>query len=296
MADAVPQQQYAAPAPVTAGATEQYIQTTPKWVVIVRGFQFFWAIVILGLAGYLIHGHAMGAHGFAVVCGLFTWIVVLYTLITEKVPSANKGYNIWAVLALDFLMALFWLACLGSTAALRVSFNQRVTVTGCYNDGSAVNSNHCTYAKRAAVADEGGLAIMSAIPGLSAINWYNALLFIATLVFHGHTYRLWHQEHKKPSVDNATYSDAQQYQSQMYPPQPDTAAEYQKQQAAVATYPVPPQQQQQAPYGYPDPNAQQYAQHPAYISPHGTPAPEYNPHGTPAPGQPYYPPQQQQPH
>jgi hypothetical protein len=69
MADAaMPQQQYAAPAAVQQGVEEQYIQQTPAWVVIVRGIQVFFGFVILVMAGVLIHGHAMGANGFAVVC------------------------------------------------------------------------------------------------------------------------------------------------------------------------------------------------------------------------------------
>lgn len=108
---------------------------------------------------------------------MFTWITVTYILVSEKVASARKAYEIWAVLALDFLMALFWLASLGANAALRATFNTRVTVTGCYDDGSSVSAHHCTVeyrsvlSKRAAVADATGLALMSAIAGLSALEW-----------------------------------------------------------------------------------------------------------------------------
>ncbi len=103
--------------------------------------------------------------------GLFTWFIVTYLLVSEKVASCRQAYNIWAVLALDFLMALFWLASLGANAALRASFTQRVSVTDCYDDGSTVSSNHCTLAKRVAIATDTGLAIMSAIAGLSALQW-----------------------------------------------------------------------------------------------------------------------------
>ena len=60
---------YATPAPVpaTTSNTEPYIQQTPKWVLIVRGFQVFFAFVILAMCGYLIHGHAMDANVFALV-------------------------------------------------------------------------------------------------------------------------------------------------------------------------------------------------------------------------------------
>jgi hypothetical protein len=107
---------------------------------------------------------------------LFTWIVVGYALITEKVQGARKAYNVWAILSLDFLMAVFWLASLGANAALRAEFNTTVNIESCTNDGSAVNSNMCTYStkmKRAvgAVADQAGLAVISAIAGLSAVNW-----------------------------------------------------------------------------------------------------------------------------
>jgi hypothetical protein len=60
---------YAAPAP--ASSKEPYIQQTPKWVVVVRGFQAFFAFVILAMCGYLIHGHAMDANVFALVVVCF---------------------------------------------------------------------------------------------------------------------------------------------------------------------------------------------------------------------------------
>ncbi|KAL2126000.1 hypothetical protein VTI74DRAFT_1978 [Chaetomium olivicolor] len=312
MADAIPQQQYAAPSPVAGKEPEQYIQQTPIWVVAIRAVQCLMGLIILALAAWVIDndGYAMGADGFAVVCGFFTWIVVAYMLIAEKVPAAQKVYNIWAILLLDFLMALFWLASLGANAALRATFNTRVNLRRCYNDGSPTSSDHCYTARKRAVIPYGSYAALAAIAGLSALNW---LLFVATLVFHGHTYRLWHQEHKKPSIDNATvemkaqgtpmlapqaatepapqYSDSQQYQSPMYPPQqPDTTYQqqtvYPPQQQGAA---YPHQQQQYPPQGYvayPDPNAQpQYGQ-----AQHSQPA--YSLHGTPAPSQPYYPPQQ----
>ena len=108
---------------------------------------------------------------------MFTWIVVAYVLVSEKVASARSLYQIWAVLALDLLMAIFWLASLGANAALRASFNVSVTVTGCTDDGSAISAHSCTVvkrdlAKRAAVAGPVGLAVMSAIAGVSAIMWY----------------------------------------------------------------------------------------------------------------------------
>lgn len=105
---------------------------------------------------------------------LMTWVVAAYSLFSEKIPGLHGLYNIWAVLALDLLMAIFWLSSMGANAAQRASFRYAVDVDYCYNDGSTVNSNYCVVSKRdlerrAAVAGPVGLAVMSAIAGLSAL-------------------------------------------------------------------------------------------------------------------------------
>ena len=94
---------------------------------------------------------------------------------TEKVPSANIAYNIWAVLSLDTFLAILWLSSMGANAALRATFLYSVD-TVCYNDGGAFNSEFCGDAKRDglqkrdAVASNAGLAEISAIAGLSALQ------------------------------------------------------------------------------------------------------------------------------
>lgn len=65
---------------------------------------------------------------------------------------------------------------MGANAALRAAFTVSVNAS-CYNDGSAINSGHCVVSrqenglqKRFAVASKAGLAEMSAIAGLSALE------------------------------------------------------------------------------------------------------------------------------
>jgi hypothetical protein len=103
---------------------------------------------------------------------VFTWVVVTYVLVAEKVKSANVAYNIWAVLALDLLMAIFWLASMGANAALRAQFKDNVNVQSCFENGQITNSRTCTFTKRDpnALADQAGLAMISAIAGLSALQ------------------------------------------------------------------------------------------------------------------------------
>ncbi|KAK4184104.1 hypothetical protein QBC35DRAFT_67682 [Podospora australis] len=317
MSDVKVEPQYGvAPAPAAAVSTNAYVQETPVWMVVIRVIQAVLALGIVGMCGWLMHGKVLDAQAFGLVCGLFTWIVVGYTLITEKAQGARGAYNIWAVMSLDLLLAIFWLASLGTNAATRAEFNSKVLVSGCSSDGSAFNAHSCNVLKNrgladGAVAGDGALAIMSAVAGLSALEW---LLFVGTLIFHGHTFRLWYQANKKPSADNANvelnaqgapmlasqpavapqYTGAQQqYQQQYYPQQQPQPQPQQPAYLQAAEVPGNYQQyQQQVPYvptPVATPSPQVYPQQTGYQQ-----QPPYNPSpaGTPAQGQPYYPPQQ----
>lgn len=120
--------------------------------------------------------------------GLFSLIIVTYALVSEKAPNCRNAYNIWAILCLDLLMAILWLSSMGANAALRASFVVAVQVD-CWDDGSAVNAGHCVPARRdtglstrdiVPVAGRNGLAEMSAVAGLSALEMYVFLLNSST--------------------------------------------------------------------------------------------------------------------
>ncbi|KAK0673107.1 hypothetical protein QBC41DRAFT_312183 [Cercophora samala] len=306
MSEVKPPVQYgSAPITAPAGSQEHYVQHTPVWMVVMRGGQVFFSLVILGMAGAVIHDVMIEELAFGIACVVFTWIVVGYVLITEKVSGARDVYNIWAVLSLDFLMAVLWLAALGSIAARRARFVYSVSVGNCYDDGSAVASKTCnvykrSLEKRAAVLTQMGLGLTSGAAGLSALMW---ILFIVTLVYHGHTFRLWHQANKKPADAelNAQGTPMLATQQQAAPaPGPVYNAQQQYQPQTQFAQQYPPQQQQQQ--QQPQPQQWQQQQVPSQPSPVGTPSPvptyqpQYQvpqPTGTP---QPYaYPQQQQQP-
>ncbi|KAK4198741.1 hypothetical protein QBC40DRAFT_283177 [Triangularia verruculosa] len=309
MSEVKPPVQYAsAPVPAPAGNKEHYVQQTPVWVVVVRSVQIFFSLVILGMAGTVIHDVMIEELAFGIACAVFTWIVVGYILITEKVSGARAAYNIWAVLSLDFLMAILWLAALGSIAARRARFVYNVNVGNCYDDGSAVSSKTCnvykrSLEKRGAILTQSGLGLTSGAAGLSALMW---ILFIVTLVYHGHTFRLWHQANKKPAdaelnAQGAPMLATQQQTAPAPGPVYNNQQQYQPQTQYAQQY--PPQQQQQQPQQFAPQQAQQFQQQqqaPFQPSPVGTPSPvptyqaQYQapqPTGSP---QPYYP-QQQQP-
>ncbi|KAI1640988.1 hypothetical protein F4809DRAFT_637119 [Biscogniauxia mediterranea] len=296
----------------------QTLIPTPKWFIALRIFQIVFALVVVAMAGWWIHGLYYDALGFAIVCGLFTWIIALYALLTEHASTCRTGYNAWAVLSLDALMIVFWLSSMAAVADRRSKFTVAVTAS-CSSDGSAINSGQCTVYRRddddvVGVASQGALAVLSAVAGVSALVM---LLFVATFAYACHFFRLAYtaagggDAEKGSEMQNTTTTTGgggggvgagaggQQYQYNQQQQQQgvvDPALYAQQQQyvqnpnpAAAAAPPydpyVPQQQQQQTAYtgGYPQQQQQQQQQHHA-VQQQQYP---YSPQGTPAPGQPY---------
>ncbi|KAG5993716.1 hypothetical protein E4U52_001739 [Claviceps spartinae] len=163
--------------------SSSHVLHTPIWVTIVRALQILISLVILGLAGRLMHDLYLDEFGLAVATSVLTWIIVLYFLLTEKISSWQNAYHVIAVLALEAFLVVLWLATFAAAAARRASFKVQANMSYCYDDGSYINSLYC-FRKRAlekgAVLFKSGQDMFSAIAGLGALVW---LLFIATFVY-----------------------------------------------------------------------------------------------------------------
>ncbi|KAI0486680.1 hypothetical protein F4859DRAFT_309917 [Xylaria cf. heliscus] len=266
---------------------------TPKWFIGLRAAQIVVALIIVALSGYLIHGYYADPQGIAIASGIFTWIIALYAILTEHSAGCRSGYNTWAILSLDFLMIVLWLASLGANAAFRASFVVPVNAD-CYDDGSTVNAGHCVIYKREAVAGPTGRAVISAVAGISAIN---LLLFVATFAYVAHFFRLEWAKHSSSDVEKVSNVAAptNQHQTLVNQQQPQWAQ--QQQQHQPATYPTQtPPYDPYTPYS-PQPTGYAGAQdaynqtvpqqlHNQPVQHHAQELP--SPQGTPAPGQPYY--------
>ncbi|KAI0200679.1 hypothetical protein F4808DRAFT_148099 [Astrocystis sublimbata] len=294
---------------------------TPKWFIGLRVAQIVVALILVALSGFLIHGYYSDAQGITIAAAIFTWIIAAYAILTEHSSACRPGYNTWAILSLDFFMIVLWLASLGANAAYRASFVVPVDAD-CYDDGSTVNAGHCVVYKRAAVAGSTGRAVISAVAGISAIN---LLLFVATLAYVAHFFRLeWaknssdvekvsgHDSHPSQHHNLVNQEQQQQQQQQQYQQQQHQPAPYN---TAGAPYdPYTPQVHQNTGYtgaqGAYNPTAPHQGTHEVHNetaqyrsqelpSPLGTPAPDAghyqhqqqvpSPQSTPGPGQPYYP-------
>lgn len=251
---------------------------TPVWVMVVRIIQIVLSVIAIGLAGWWIHGLYLNELGFVIACCVFTWIISLYNILSEKVSGCRSGYNTWATLSLDGLMVIFWLAAMGATAAARGAFKYSVTAT-CTSDGSAINSGHCDilrrYTETVGVATQGALAILSGLAGICALIM---LLYVASFAYVCHFFRLSYTEanampdpekqQNGAAVPNAgapagTAAAAPAYA--MTPQQPVA------QQGVQYGSPQQPQQQQQQPqYQYQGQQQQQPQQQQSPMTPQAT--------------------------
>lgn len=75
-----------------------------------------------------------------------------------------------AVLVLDALLVVLWLATFAAVAERRSRFVFDVTVDGCYNNGGLVNSKSCFF-KRAVVLFKRGGNMMAGAAGIGALVW-----------------------------------------------------------------------------------------------------------------------------
>lgn len=217
------------------------ILDTPKWLLIVRAFQIVISIIVLGISSYGVYWVVFNSYAFTIFLSVVTIIIVLYGVLTSKIPKWSVAYNYWAVLALDIFGVIFWLSAMGALAALRASFIYEVFVNGCGHSGG-IGGGYC-YKKREitkrAVAGDGYLAAMSAAAGMSAINF---VLFVVTLVFTGlalHRARKEAATSVPPTTDDSKLEASYGMEAVQTPP-PPPASDYNPQQPTQYQQPPPP--------------------------------------------------------
>ncbi|KAF2825044.1 hypothetical protein CC86DRAFT_371497 [Ophiobolus disseminans] len=168
----------------TSTTTPGHVVASPTWLFVVRIFQSILSFIILVLAADLIHDAYIDELGLALAIALISWLIVNYIIFTERVHALQHLYNIIAVLVLDGLMVILWLATWAAVAAKRAKFIYDVEVSGCYNNGEVVNSKICykkrELLKRSVVLFKRGQDQMAAVAGLGALIW---VLYIVTFVW-----------------------------------------------------------------------------------------------------------------
>ncbi|KAF4445673.1 hypothetical protein F53441_10622 [Fusarium austroafricanum] len=280
-----------------------HVLQTPVWIIIIRGFQFLFSLIIVGLCARLMHDATLPEEAFSLAVAIITWVVLVYSVFTEKIPSLRNAYHIIAVLALDGLLVILWLAAWAATAARRAKYVVPVNAGNCRDDGSLTDSKTCTVFKRDGenvILFKSGLAMLAAVAGIGALIW---VLFIATFAWTVVMFTRGRKEgHFAVDLSGSgapnTYqmepkAEAQPMVTPVQPVQPQGAPQQYQQQPASGQYP-PQQQQQYPPQGAPGPHSpaqSPYQQQGAYPPP----AAPYSPQDQQYQGQQnhgQYPPQQ----
>lgn len=100
-------------------------------------------------------------------------IIVLYGVLTTRITTLQKAYNYWAIIVLEAIAVVFWLASMGALAATRAIFTVPTTINGCVNEGNGgvcYKKRDLNLSKRGYVATNAYLGMMSGAAGLSAIE------------------------------------------------------------------------------------------------------------------------------
>ncbi|EXA46519.1 hypothetical protein FOVG_03887 [Fusarium oxysporum f. sp. pisi HDV247] len=240
-----------------------HVLQTPLWIVIIRGFQFLISLIIVGLCGRLMHDATLDEEALSLAIAIISWIVIAYVVFTEKIPSLQSAYHIIAVLSLDALLMVLWLAAWAATAARRAKYVVPVNAYGCVDDGSLTDSKTCNIFKRDGenvILFKSGLAMLAAVAGLGALVW---ILFIVTFVWTLVMFLRGRKEGRfavnlaaSPSPNNNYQMETKVNEGQpmVQPVQPQGVPQQQYQQQPTQGQFVPQQQQQQyPPQGTPSP-------------------------------------------
>ncbi|KAK0391717.1 hypothetical protein NLU13_1216 [Sarocladium strictum] len=277
-------------APLEKTISDDHVLKTPIWITVIRGFQLFISLVIVGLAGRLMHDAYLDEHGLALAIGIITWIAVGYILITEKIPSCRHAYHIVAVLSLDAVFTILWLATFAAVAARRAQFTVDVSVSNCFDDGSLVDSKTCfrkrSLFKRAVILFRTGAAMMAANAGLGALVW---ILFIVTLVWTSIQFHRGRKQGRFPMGSSSSKPNGpdaatvEHFQMEPKPVDPSQQPQ-QQQQAAYPTQQQPTVMHNQPPHGQFPPPAGTYPQ--GVYQQAVSPSSAQGPYSPPAPGYP----------
>jgi hypothetical protein len=247
-----------------------HVLVLPKPVLALRTVQFFLALIILGLASYLVNGWSHYGDELILFTALATMIITVYIIAAERSPVI---YNYWAILGLDIFAIIFWIVSF-SLLASEVSSNLGIDSpdsldTGCLGtwDYYCTKKRSIGLSKRRLIANL--YMYRNAMAAASALGGLEFVLFVITLAFTGlwlHRYRTAGGHSMPNSAMPNSATEMETKPGGVYPPQGAYAPQF---------------------YPFPQPTPQ-----PAYPQQPYSPAPQYQyQHQQPGP-QPVYPKQQ----
>lgn len=151
-----------------------HIPYQPFWLLIVRGFQFLLALIIMALSAYSGSGYLVFYAGYGIGIFSFVWTLLFLGYIEITTFWAPAAYNKYVHLVLECLSVIFWLSTFASLAVVAAAWDFGY---------SAVSTCYGGYCIKARSYDYNGPAnATKAAAALGAIEW---VLFCGTLITFG---------------------------------------------------------------------------------------------------------------
>lgn len=88
----------------------------PRFFTILRYIQLVLAVLVLGLSAFCVYFVAFSSHAYAIFASVYTIGIIIYFLVASK--ATPQSYNWIALLVLEVLAVIFWLATWAALAAL----------------------------------------------------------------------------------------------------------------------------------------------------------------------------------
>ncbi|KAI9750600.1 MAG: hypothetical protein M4579_006396 [Chaenotheca gracillima] len=224
-----------------------HVITPPKWILGIRIAQSVIALIILALVAYStsVFGYTnmVSAYGLNLFTALATLIITSYLVFTPMFFPAL--YNLWAQLALEIFLVIFWIISFGILASYSATFF--------FYDTSSYYCFDCYKGKRdlGKRSEPGSTAWQTgaAAAGMGGIEF---ILFVITLVVFSievHRYRTGIYAGNTEAGINEPKTQTPTPAPQAFPEQPVPQAQQQyaqpQAQYPVQNYPQQPQQQTQ---------------------------------------------------
>lgn len=213
----------------------EHIPLYPRGFIAIRIVQLVLAVLILALSAYGVYVVALSSNVFIMVVALMTIITSIYHLVVRF--NQPRGYNYWAVLALDIFLVVMWLCAFAVLAA-------DVGLLYGYSYGYSYYSYSYSYGYGLGMI---WVTCLAAAAGLGGLEF---VLHIVSLVIHSvklHKHRR-AGLHCTPGAAQ-TLPVAMLAQAQEKPPGAPAGYSYPAQQPYGVQQPQPIYQQQQVPYG-----------------------------------------------
>ncbi|KAJ3493490.1 hypothetical protein NLG97_g4695 [Lecanicillium saksenae] len=245
------------------GINTQKTLVTPMWVLGIRIAQVVLSVVILGMAATWSTYSLFDGPSIAIAAAVFTWLIVAYSVVTEKIPAANAFYTVYAVIILDAYMCIIWLSTWALNAARRAAFGSLDGIDGnvgghgqyCYNGicydykKRSIEARSITYK-----------TLYGLLAGVAALGAFVWISFIVTLAWTIMNFLKGRKDGRFTFGSSRTVTAEHTMEEQKPQGQPQQYAQPQYAGQEQQAYPQYPQQTPQV--------GAQYAHDPNQITPH----------------------------